>query len=152
MAQHHGITDPDLVERLRQQSCLSCCTPYSEPRPPTIAKAWTVEAHHAVAASKKIDQPADREVLDHGSVAMKQHDAGSRGITPIDIVEYDAVALEKLADWWIPPFRQFGEADIANDEKCQEQDTDEQHGFSGGHCQALMIEGHENIGRAARSR
>lgn len=119
MAQYHRITDPELVERLHQQSCLSCCSPYSEPRPLTIAKARAVEAHHAVAASKEIDQPTDCEVLDHGSVAMEQHNAGSRGIAPIDIVEHYAVALEELADWWIPPLRQFEEADVSDGDKYQ---------------------------------
>lgn len=98
MAQHHRIADPELIERVHQQSCLSCCGLYSEPRPLTIAKAWAVEAYHAIAAGKKIDQPTDCEVLDHGSVAMEQHDARSRRITPIDIVQYYAVALEELSE------------------------------------------------------
>lgn len=98
-----------------------------------MAKARAVEAHHAIAAGKKIDQTADCEVLDHGPVAMEQHDARRRRITPIDIVEYYAVALEELADWWIPPLGQFGEADVTDDEKYYEQGGGEQYGFNCGH-------------------
>ncbi len=102
MARHYGIMDAELIECIHQQSCLSCCGPYSEPRPLTIAKARAVEAHHAIFAGKKIDQATHCEVLDQGSVTMEQHNARSRGIAPIDILEYYAVAFKELANWWIP--------------------------------------------------
>lgn len=73
MAQHHRIADPELIERVHQQSCLSCCGPYSEPGPLTIAKAR---------AKSWIMDPLP-----------EQHDARSRRIAPIDIMEYYAIPL-----------------------------------------------------------
>jgi hypothetical protein len=92
-----------------------------------------VEAHNTIVLSKKINKPADREILDHGSVAMEQHDARSGGITPFNVVETYAVALNELADWWVPAFRQLGENNITDDEKDQQQHRYEQDGFSSGH-------------------
>jgi hypothetical protein len=59
-----------------------------------------VEAHNTIVRSKKINKPADREILDHGSVAMEQHDARSGGITPFNVVETYAGALNDFAEWW----------------------------------------------------
>lgn len=50
---------------------------------------------------------------------MKQHDARSRRITTLNIMEYYAFALEELSDWWIPPLRQFEETDVTDDDKYQ---------------------------------
>lgn len=98
-----------------------------------MPEAWTVEADHMIALRKKVDKPVSREILDHGSVAIEQHDARSRRITPLDIVETHTRAFEELADWRILPLRQFGEADGTDGEKYEQRSRDEQYGFRSSH-------------------
>ncbi|WP_354171683.1 MULTISPECIES: hypothetical protein [unclassified Bradyrhizobium] len=64
---------------------------------------------------------------------MEQHDARSRRITPLDIVETHTRAFEELADWRILPLRQFGEADGTDGEKYEQRSRDEQYGFRSSH-------------------
>jgi len=140
MAEHGRITHPELIESFDEESRLSRCGPDPEPWPLTMAKAWPIEAHDTIGLSKKINKPADREILDHGSVAMEQHDARSVGITPFNIVETYAVALDELADRRVPAFRQSGENNVPNYKKDQQQSQDEQDGFSGGHDYASITQ------------
>jgi hypothetical protein len=74
-----------------------------------MPKAGPIDAHNTIGLSKKINKPADREILNRGPVAMEQHDARSGGITPFNVVETYAVALDEFADRWVPAFRQLGE-------------------------------------------
>src|SRR5258705_12788565 len=98
MAEHSRIGHPELVESFHEESRLSCCGPDPEPWPFTMPKAWPVEAQDTICLSKKINKPADREILDHGSVAMEQHDARSGRVTAINVMETYAVELDELAD------------------------------------------------------
>src|SRR4051795_10074899 len=98
-----------------------------------MPEAGPVETHHTIAARQDIDEPADDEILDHRAVAVEQHDAGSRGIATIDVVEAHAIALDKGADRWVPPFRDPREHDIADHQDNQNDDDNKDNGFSGGH-------------------
>ena len=98
-----------------------------------MPKAWPIEAHDTIGLSKKINKPADREILDHGSVAMEQHDARSGRITAFNVMETYAIAFDELANWRVPAFRQLGENNVTEYKNDQQQSRDEQDGFSGGH-------------------
>lgn len=98
-----------------------------------MAKARAVEAHHAIAAGKKIDQTADCEVLDHGSVAMEQHDARRRRITPIDIVETAPSHSRNLPIGGFLHSASLEKPTLPMTEKYYEQGGGEQYGFNGGH-------------------
>ena len=121
MSEHDRIAHPKLLESVNEKSRLSRCSPDSEPWPLTMPEAWPVEAHNTIVLSKKIHKPADREILNHGSVAMEQHDARSGMITAFHVVETCAVAFDELADWWVPAFRQHGVNNVTDDEKDQQQ-------------------------------
>ena len=50
---------------------------------------------------------------------------GAAGITPFNVVETHAVALDELADRRVPAFRQLGEDNVTDDEKNYKQHRDE---------------------------
>jgi len=85
MAEHGRIGHPELVESFHEESRLSCCGPDPEPWPLTMPKPWPIEAQDTIGLSKKINKPADREILDHGSIAMEQHDARSGRVTAFNV-------------------------------------------------------------------
>ena len=114
MSEHDRIAHPKLLESVNEKSRLSRCGPDSEPWPLTMPEAWPVEAHDTISLSEKINKPADHEILDHGSVAMEQHDARSGMITAFNVVETYAVALGELADGWVPVFCDFGENNVTD--------------------------------------
>ena len=114
MAEQDRIAHPKLIESVHEKSRLGNCGPDPEPWPIAMPEAWPVEAHDTIFLSKQINKPADREILDHGSVAMEQHDARSGRITPFNVVETHAVALGELADRWVPAFCHFGENNVTD--------------------------------------
>ena len=69
-----------------------------------VAEAWPVKAENTIATGKKVNKPANREILDHRAIAMEQHHAGSGGITTIEIMKSHTLALREGADRWVPPF------------------------------------------------
>src|SRR6202022_797410 len=105
MAQHDRIAQAELMKRFHEQSRLGCRGPKTRAGALAIAEAWPVKAENTIAAGKKVNKPADREILDHRAVAMEQHHAGSGGITTIEIVKSHPLALREGADRGVPPFR-----------------------------------------------
>src|ERR1700731_300800 len=103
MAQHDRIAHAELVKSLHEQSRLRCRGPNTGAGALAVAEAWPVKAENAIAAGKKVNKPANREILDHGAVAMEQHHAGSGGITTVEIVEAHTVAFGEGANGWVPP-------------------------------------------------
>ena len=132
MAENDRIAHPEMIESFREKSRLSCCGPDPKPWSSTMPEAWPVKANNSVVAGKVVNKSADQEILDHRPVAMKQHDPWGGRIPSVDVVETHAVAIDELADWWVPAFRQFGEEDVPDDEKDCQRDDDEGD-FTGGH-------------------
>jgi hypothetical protein len=93
-----------------------------------MSEAWPVKANHPMVGGKKVDKSADREILNHRSVAMKQHDRWSGRIAAVDIMNIYAVTIDEVADGGISIFRQ----DIPDDEKHHQTGDDEQD-FGHGH-------------------
>jgi len=138
MTQQHGIVYPELIERIRKQRTLRRCRPDPQTRPLAIAETRPVEAQDPVAPRQNIDQPADREILDHPAVAMEQHHAWragiatideGAGIATIDEMESDTVAFEELADRRVPHLRQSRESKIGGKQDNQKDDDDREQGF-----------------------
>ena len=114
MAQHGRIGHSELIKSLHEASRLSCSGPDPRAWPLAIPEAWPIEAQDTIGPSKKINKPVDGEILDHGSIAMEQHDARSGTITTVDIVESHAVALDEDAGWRVPPFRKVENTTLPN--------------------------------------
>src|SRR6516164_6259128 len=83
-----------------------------------------VETQDAVAPGEKVNQPADREILDHRSVATEQHHAWRIGIATIDAMESDTVAFGELADRRAPFLRQSRESKVGARKENQNNDDD----------------------------
>src|ERR1700674_662877 len=105
MAQHDRIAHAELIKSLHEQSCLGRRRPNTQAGALAVAEAWPVKAENTIAAGKKGNKAANREILDQRAVAAEQHHAGSGGITAVEIVESHTVALGESADGWVPPFR-----------------------------------------------
>src|SRR3954453_10306014 len=137
MAQHHGITHGKLIESVRKQSGLVCCSPDTRARSSAMSKAWPVKAKNTMTRREKLGGSADYEILDHHAIAMEQHDAGSARITTIEIMQANAIALDETADWWVIPFRQYREHHVADNEQNKAGHDNEDDDFSGGHLRSL---------------
>ena len=88
-----------------------------------------VKTQDAVAPGEKVNQPADREILDHRSVAMEQHRAWRIGIATVDAMESDTVAFGELADRRVPLLRQSRESKVGGRQDDQNNDDDRDHGL-----------------------
>src|SRR5882757_2203287 len=104
MAQHDRIAHAELIKSLHEQSCLGRRRPNTQVGALAVAEAWPVKAENTIAVGKKVNKPANCEILDHRAIAMEQHHAGSGGITTIDIMKSHTLALREGADRWAPPF------------------------------------------------
>jgi hypothetical protein len=82
-----------------------------------MSESGTIKAQDAVAPGKKINEPADREVLNHRSIAVeKDHARGSR-VSPLPIVHADPVALDELPRRWIFSFCYDRKHKVPDDQK-----------------------------------
>jgi hypothetical protein len=69
MAIHHGTVDPELSECLLEEPSMSArCPELARARAVTVTRA--VDHDHAVTGRQAIHEAADREILDHGAVAV----------------------------------------------------------------------------------
>lgn len=110
-----------------------------------VPEAWPVEAQDTVGLSKEINKAADREILDHGSVAMEQHHTRSGRNASFNVVETYAVAPDEHANRRVPAF-QLGKYDVAADEEDRHQSYDNENGFGSGHMLSLDILARPNSG------
>jgi hypothetical protein len=135
MAEHDRVPYPEVTESFYKKFCLGFRGPDPKPWPLTISEARPIKAKHTMIAGKKVDKSADREILNHRAIAMKQDDRWSRRIAAIDIVKIYAVTVDEVADRGIPKLRNHREQDIPNHENHYQTGDDEQD-FSHGHCRS----------------
>src|SRR4030088_1541567 len=105
MAQQDRIAHAELMKSLHEQSRLGCRGPNTQAGALAVAETWPVKAENTIAAGKKVNKPANREILDHRAIAMEQHHARSGGITTIEIVKSHTLALREGTNRRVPPFR-----------------------------------------------
>jgi hypothetical protein len=98
-----------------------------------VAEAWPVKAENTIAAGKKVNKPANREILDHRAIAMEQHHARSGGITTIEIMKSHTLALREGANRWVPPFRHDREYKVTDCQDKQDDHNNHEDGFCRGH-------------------
>src|SRR5947209_20311459 len=137
MAQHDRIAYRELIKGLHEQSRLGCRSPDTRAGPSAVSEAWSVKAQNAMAAGKKVDQPAENQVLHHRAVAMEQHHAGNTGVATVEIMQSHAVAIDEGSDRRVVSLRQPREHQITEDQKNQNDDDNGGDGFNGGHYLSL---------------
>src|SRR3954454_10372066 len=133
MAQHDRIAHAELIKSLHEQSRLSCRGPNTRARAFAVAEAWPIKAENTIAAGKKVNKPANREILDHRAIAMEQHYARSGRITTIEIMKSDTLALHEGANSWGPPFSQDREYKVTDCQDKQDDHNNHEDGFCRGH-------------------
>jgi hypothetical protein len=139
MTEHDRVPYPEMAESFQDKIRLGFRGPYPRTWTLTMAEAWPVKAKHTMVAGKTVDKAADREILNHRPIAMKQHDRRSRGIAAIDIMKIYAVTIDEVADWGMPILRHHREQNIPNDAK-HHQTGDDEHDFSHGHSRSHRAE------------
>jgi len=104
MSDHHRVVNPDLFQSFYKEGGLRAGGPDARAWPLAMSEARTIKAQYAMALGKKINEPADGEVLNHRSIAVeKNHARGSR-VPPLPIVQADPVALNERPLRWMLSF------------------------------------------------
>ena len=95
-----------------------------------MSESRTIKAQDAIAPGKKINEAADREVLNHRSIAVEQNHARGSGVSPLSIVHANPVALDEVPDRWISSFgydREHNTPDDQNNDKNGQDCCDRRH-------------------------
>jgi hypothetical protein len=66
------VSSADPFQSFCKQGGLGAWSPDAGAGPLAVSESGTIKAQDAVALGKKIDDPADREVLDHRSIAVEK--------------------------------------------------------------------------------
>jgi hypothetical protein len=152
MSDHHRVPSPDLFQSFYKEGGLGAWSPDARARPLGISEPGTIKAQDTIAPGKKINEAADREVLDHRPIAVeKNHARGSR-VSPLPIVHADSVALDEFPRRWIFSFCYEGEHKVPNHQKNQDNDKNGENGGDRGHIPSLDSTGSVNIRRFAARR
>src|SRR5437762_13637596 len=75
---------------------------------------------------------------------MKQHNAGSRGITTVDIVESHTIAVGKATNGRVIPFRQHRKGKVPDHQKNEGDYNNDGDGLSSGHSLNLVARRYSN--------
>jgi hypothetical protein len=146
MSNHHRVPSSDLFQSLYKEGGLGAWSPDAGPRPLAVSESGTVKAQDTIARGKKINEAADREVLNHRSIAVEKNDAGGSGISPLSIVQADPIALDKLPHRGISSFCYGRKYKVPDDQENQDNNNNGENGCDCGHIASLDSKGSLNIG------
>jgi hypothetical protein len=124
MSDHHRVANPDLFQSVYKEGGLRAGGPDARAWPLAMSEAGTIKAQDAMALGKKINEPADKEVLNHRSIAVeKNHARGSRG-PPLPIVHADPIAFDERPLRRILSFCYDREHKVPDDQEDQDNSKD----------------------------
>src|SRR5581483_12465142 len=115
MAPHDRVTHAEALQSIYEQRCLRRCGPDPKAGPLAMPKSGPIEAEHTISLCQRIDESADQQILDHGTVSMEQHDPRRRCIAPLDIVQSYTIAFYELAKRRVSSLADQREHNVAND-------------------------------------
>jgi hypothetical protein len=110
-----------------------------------MPEARTIKAQDTIAPSKKINEAADGEVLNHRSIAVEKNHAGGSRISPLPIVHADAIALDELSQRWIFSFCYDRKHKVPDHQGNQDNKNNGENGCECGHIRALDGTGSLNL-------
>jgi hypothetical protein len=142
MSDHHRVANPDLFQSFYKEGGLRAGGPDARAWPLAMSEAGTIKAQDTMALGKKINEPADGEVLNHRSIAVeKNHARGSR-VPPLPIVHADPVALDELPHRWISSFRYEREYKISDNQQNQDNNKNGEDGCNCRHSSPQLVRKH----------
>jgi hypothetical protein len=116
-----------------------------------MSEAGTIKAQDTIASGKELYETADREVLNHRSVAVeKDHARGSR-VSPLLIVHTDPIALDEPTHRWIFSFCYDREHEVPDDQENQDNGNDGENGCDCRHGQYGLNQHQEEAFAACRN-
>src|SRR5262245_42490574 len=71
-----------------------------------MSESWAVKGDCTIAAGRLIHDTADREIVQHGAVAMQEHDWPA--LAALDVVQPCSADADEAAQWRISTFGLFG--------------------------------------------